>query len=224
MYQLGIALLALVGAAIAANSTVQIWLPQNNEPNLVGSVVGSDATATTYSVACVAEDCAFPTSFVVTEGPSSVEWTVTFNLYNTDIPVTQKLNCQITDSSSGTCIVTANADAPSVSFSSTLSTSFASPSDAEIFLMNTAVAITAGAMASSTSTTASTTGSGSSAMVSSSSSTTGGSTGLAASVTSGSSTSGTPSSTSVSSAGGAPMITQAPILLGAAAAMAYAAM
>lgn len=44
MYHTGIAFLALVGAAFAANGTVQIWLPQNNEPNLIGSVVGSVGT------------------------------------------------------------------------------------------------------------------------------------------------------------------------------------
>merc|ERR1711964_568267 len=185
-----------------------------NEPNLIGSVVGSDTTATTYSVACVTEDCSFPTSFLVTEGPSSVEWTFTYALYNTDIPVTQKLNCQITDSSSGACTVTANYNPSSSPFSTTLITSFASPSDADIFLINTIV----------TSTAASTTRSGSGAMVSSPLSATGSSTKSAASVTGSSSSSGSSSSTSVSSAKGAPMITRAPLLLGAAAAIVYAAL
>lgn len=45
MYNSGVAFLALVGAAFAANGTVQIWLPQNNEPNLIGSVVGSVSSA-----------------------------------------------------------------------------------------------------------------------------------------------------------------------------------
>ncbi|KAG4415188.1 hypothetical protein IFR04_011686 [Cadophora malorum] len=224
MYNPGVAFLALVGAAFAANGTVQIWLPQNNEPNLIGSVVGSDTTATTYSVACVTEDCSFPTSFLVTEGPSSVEWTFTYALYNTDIPVTQKLNCQITDSSSGACTVTASYNPSSSPFSTTLITSFASPSDADIFLINTIVTITAGSVASSTSTAASTTRSGSGAMVSSPLSATGSSTKSAASVTGSSSSSGSSSSTSVSSAKGAPMITQAPLLLGAAAAIVYAAL
>ncbi|KAH9222168.1 hypothetical protein DL95DRAFT_441690 [Leptodontidium sp. 2 PMI_412] len=224
MHRSSAAILAFVGTALAANSTVQLWLPQNPEPNLVGSIVGSDATATTYSVTCVTEDCAFPTSFFATEGPSSIQWTYTYSVYNTDIPVTQTLNCQITDSSSGVCSMTAEATTSPYSSSTVLITSFTNPSDVELFITNTAVTITAGAGGSSTGVAASTTGSSSSAKKSSSSSSTETSSGSAAAVTGSSSSPGTPSSTSVSSGEGAPMITQAPWIMGAAAVMAYAAM
>ncbi|KAG4443762.1 hypothetical protein IFR05_000753 [Cadophora sp. M221] len=224
MYRSSVTILAFIGTTLAANSTVQLWLPQNPELNLVGSIVGSDATATTYSVACVTEDCAFPTSFLVTEGPSSMQWTFTYNLYNTDIPVTQALNCQITNSSSGVCSITAEAKTSPYSSSTMLITSFKNPLDVERFITNAAVTLTAGAGGGSTSVAPSTTGSGSSAKESGSSSSTGTSPGSAAAVTGSSSSPGTPSSTSVSSGQGAPVITQAPWVMGAAAVMAYAAM
>ncbi|KAH7314059.1 hypothetical protein BKA65DRAFT_600114 [Rhexocercosporidium sp. MPI-PUGE-AT-0058] len=227
MYRLSAAILAFVGTALAANSTLQLWVPQNPELELVGSLVSSVyATATTYSIACVSIDRAFPTSFLVTEGPSSIRWTFTNTVYNTDIPITQTLNCQFTDSSSGVCSMTAERRTSPYLTSTVLITSFANPSDMELIIINTAVTITASAGGSSTSVVAaSTTGSGSSsAKMPSSLSSTGTSTGSAAAVTGSSSSSGTPSSTSVSSAEGAPMITQAPWVFGAAAVMAYAAM
>ncbi|KAL2061723.1 hypothetical protein VTL71DRAFT_7101 [Oculimacula yallundae] len=230
MYSSYIIALAFVGIALAANSTLQLWLPQNNEPNLMGSIVGSDATATTYSVACTTEDCAFPTSFLVTENPSSFRWTWTYSIYNTDSPMTQSLNCQITDSSTGTCTVTGVGKTSPFAFSQVLTTSFTNLDEASIFLMNTAVTFTAGAVEPSSSVAASTTKTSSSTQSSrtiSPSPSSGSSTGStvpAVSSTGSSCSSGTPSSTSVSAAEGAPLITQAPWVLDAAAVMVYAAM
>ncbi|KFY99260.1 hypothetical protein V501_01298 [Pseudogymnoascus sp. VKM F-4519 (FW-2642)] len=74
--------LGLFFSAVAAEYTTTL-LFVGLEPDsqaiggYVGSVIGTDATATTYSVTCpafVGEACDIPTSFTITQGPSTMHY------------------------------------------------------------------------------------------------------------------------------------------------------
>ncbi len=94
LYALSFAALA---AAQSSSTTVSLLFPNvDTQNNLVGSIVGSDATATTYVVGCAAaastaaaassinpdasvigdigDGCGFPASQTVTQGPSTYHW------------------------------------------------------------------------------------------------------------------------------------------------------
>ena len=95
LYALSFAALA---AAQSSSTTVSLFFPNADSQNsLVGSVLGSDATATTYVVGCagaastvaattsmaqnssnIGEDvgCGLPGSQTVTQGPSTYHWVV----------------------------------------------------------------------------------------------------------------------------------------------------
>ncbi|KAJ9410090.1 hypothetical protein DTO045G8_2083 [Paecilomyces variotii] len=69
--------LALV-AGVSAQSTVTLFLPGFDTQSMVASVVGSDATATTYSLGCApdvdSEDCGVPPSFTIVQGASTMNY------------------------------------------------------------------------------------------------------------------------------------------------------
>lgn len=193
---------ALVGTASAANTTTSLWLVGFDEQTVLGSIIASDATATTYSLACGDPDnCGIPSPFTFTQGPSTVAYSYV-EAMATGITETVELACVVTSSASGVC--TANIDAVSITSQAT-TTSFTDAS--ELGLM--AVTITAGAAASNTA--ASTTGSSKSAATTGSSSRS-------------SSGSATGSAASNSKNAGMPMVTGAPWVMGVmAAGMAFAA-
>jgi hypothetical protein len=71
-----LALLALAGAVVAAQSTtVSLLLPYGDAQTIVASVVAADSTATTYLFGCApgtdSNDCGYPSSQTVTQGPST---------------------------------------------------------------------------------------------------------------------------------------------------------
>ncbi|KAL7915853.1 hypothetical protein GGI35DRAFT_430840 [Trichoderma velutinum] len=79
-----LALLALSGAAMAAQSTtVSLLLPFADPQIIVGSVIGADSTATTYAYGCApgqpAAECGFETSQTVTQGPTTWAYTNTYS-------------------------------------------------------------------------------------------------------------------------------------------------
>lgn len=78
-----LALLALSGAAIAAQSTtVSLLLPAADPQKLVGSVIGVDSAATTYAYGCApgqpADKCGFESSQTITQGPTTWIYTNTY--------------------------------------------------------------------------------------------------------------------------------------------------
>lgn len=86
--------LIAVAAAQSSSTTVFLLLPlPDTQTGLVGSIKGSDATATTYLVGCAGasatpssmeqdsndtaiagQDCAFPMSQTIIQGPSTFHW------------------------------------------------------------------------------------------------------------------------------------------------------
>ncbi|UKZ85255.1 uncharacterized protein TrAFT101_001124 [Trichoderma asperellum] len=77
-----LALLALASGAMAAQSTVvSLLLPYGDVQKIDASIIGADSTATTYLFGCPkgedSNDCGFPTSQTVTQGPSTWIYTET---------------------------------------------------------------------------------------------------------------------------------------------------
>ncbi|KAF7890577.1 hypothetical protein EAF00_008892 [Botryotinia globosa] len=233
---------ALVGTVVTAQTTTVTDLflvgfdygyNSSEQAPYVGSVIASDATATTYSIACGSKtaapattssyyddsyDCGVPPNFTFTQGPSTIAYTytigdadvfaVTDSVSGSSYPTgdaTMTLGCVLSGTSTGVCSYTELEAAASTTFSSIETTTVSGTEYAEIFT-GVPVTITAGP--------ASTTGSASGASASASASKSG--SGSAAGSASGSAT----------STGGMPMITAKAqwVVGGAAAAMVMAAL
>lgn len=69
--------LAWASLSLAQSSTISLFIPGADTQSLVASIVGSDATATTYAFQCAdpAGDCGFPEVVTLTEGPSRAAYT-----------------------------------------------------------------------------------------------------------------------------------------------------
>ncbi|KUJ24253.1 uncharacterized protein LY89DRAFT_679436 [Mollisia scopiformis] len=71
--------LALATLSLAQSSTISLFIPGADSQSLVASIVGSDATATTYAFQCApgtdADDCGFPEVVTLTEGPAIAAYT-----------------------------------------------------------------------------------------------------------------------------------------------------
>ncbi|KAF7914273.1 uncharacterized protein EAF01_000679 [Botrytis porri] len=219
--------LFLIGFDYDSNST--------DQAPFVGSIIASDATATTYSIACGSKtaapattssyfddtyDCGVPPNFTFTQGPSTIAYTYTIDNAE-DFAVTDStsgtsyatgqatmtLGCVLSGGSTGVCSYTELEALASTTFSSVDATTVSGTEYAEIFT-GIPVTITAGP--------ATTTGSASGASASASKSGSG-----SGSVSASGSVSGSATST-----GGMPMITAKAqwVVGGAAAAMVMAAL
>ena len=77
--------LALAGLS-SAQSTVSLLLLGADQMPLLASVVGSDATATTYAVICPsgtdASDCGIGEGLILTQGPATVAYTMDLSYAN----------------------------------------------------------------------------------------------------------------------------------------------
>ncbi|MCJ1399919.1 Mucin-21 [Xylographa trunciseda] len=75
-----IALLALLNFAVAQD-VATLFIPDTGTQNLVGQIIGISPTATTYLIQCPpgtnSSECGFAGPFTLTEGPSTVAFTVT---------------------------------------------------------------------------------------------------------------------------------------------------
>ncbi|TVY43845.1 hypothetical protein LSUB1_G001156 [Lachnellula subtilissima] len=237
--------LALLSVA-SAQSTTSLLLIGFDQQDIVASIVGSEATATTFAIACGdpdSDECGIPTSFTFTQGPSTIHYDYHVTDDGSDESI--DLGCMVTSSDHGICTGSMVGNFDGTSTSTSYRTSFST--GASEYVQYQAVTITAGAAGSSASTAASTT-QGSSDAVSATKS----ASGSAASQTSGMTTATSPgasgtkilgasssaassasSPSSASSASGSAvstagmaMVTGSPrwVLGGAAAALALAAM
>lgn len=230
-------LLALVGLAAAQTATVvDLFLLGFDGTGLVGSVIASDASATTYSVTCAASttaaasaaasmidfdssECGVPDDFTITQGPATVAYTYSYtdfggvassSVVDSGLLV---LACDITSSTIGVCSATGVdvAGGSTDSEAQTVTASGGSVSGTPFSALP--VTITAG-LAAQTGSTAAQTGS--------STAQTGSSTAKTGSNTSSSSSKG---SSATHSGAGMPMITmKAQWVMGGAAAVALAAL
>ncbi|MCJ1287859.1 hypothetical protein MMC26_007211 [Xylographa opegraphella] len=98
MLSITISLLALLSSAVAQD-VVSLLIPDTDTQNLVGEVIGISPTATTYVIQCApgtdANDCGFASPFTLTEGPSTVAFTLTEAL---PADFTAAVNCVVTGS------------------------------------------------------------------------------------------------------------------------------
>ncbi|TGO32784.1 hypothetical protein BHYA_0289g00100 [Botrytis hyacinthi] len=233
---------ALMGTVVTAQTTTVTDLflvgfdygyNSSEQAPYVGSIIASDATATTYSIACGSAtaapattsssfddtyDCGVPPNFTFTQGPSTIAYTYTIDdaedfaitdstsgtSYATG-QATMTLGCVLSGSSTGVCSYTELEAVASTTFSSVDATTISGTEYADIF---TAVPVTITAGPASTTSSAS----GASASASASKSGLGSATGSA--------------SGSATSTGGMPMITAKAqwVIGGAAAAMVMAAL
>jgi len=118
--------LALAVAAVAATDpvTTQIFLAGFAQQPIDGSVIASDATATTFSVACQtgAANCAIPPSFTFTQGPSTIHYAYTHQAQSSgDFTGTIDVGCKIT-ALTGTCSKSVNAILGTITSAATSST------------------------------------------------------------------------------------------------------
>ncbi|KAG4030124.1 hypothetical protein MFRU_013g01480 [Monilinia fructicola] len=179
---------ALMGTAVAAqnNSVVDLFLvgfdydagDQDQAP-FVGSIIASDATATTYSITCgsttaasatsssspdLGDDCGVPESFTFTQGPSTIQYIYTFeddydgiSTANIDsassLPpyfATISIGCVLAGSSSAYCTPASMESAAATTYTSTETTTV-SGQDLSTLLAAVPVTITAGATRTSAS-------------------------------------------------------------------------
>ncbi|APA13618.1 predicted protein [Sclerotinia sclerotiorum 1980 UF-70] len=239
---------ALMGTVTAqTSSVVNLHLMGfdggDDQPPFVGSIIASDATATTYSITCGSttasaaptsayfddeDDCGIPDSFTFTQGPSTIAYVYTID-YAFDITMIQTasdaaptgsghaVGCVISNSSSAYC-TGINVESSGTSTISSDASTTVTGTDFSSLLSGIPVTITAG-LASTTSSATPTT-SGASATGASA-------TGASASGSSKSSTSASSSASGpTASTGGMPMITAKAqwVVGGAAAAMVMAAL
>lgn len=92
-----LALLALVGASVA-QSTVDIMMPFGDDEGVVATLIGSDATMTTYALACATDapdsECMMPyEDITVSQGPSS--WGMTVSLEYGGASYAQSAGCTL---------------------------------------------------------------------------------------------------------------------------------
>ncbi|MCJ1395016.1 hypothetical protein MMC18_007897 [Xylographa bjoerkii] len=93
-----ISLLALLSSATAQN-VVSLLIPDTDTQNFVGEVIGISPSATTYVIQCApgtnSSDCGFGAPFTLTEGPSTLAFTVT---EPTPADFTAAVSCVLTGS------------------------------------------------------------------------------------------------------------------------------
>ncbi|OBT56182.1 hypothetical protein VE04_04065 [Pseudogymnoascus sp. 24MN13] len=75
-----VSLVGLASGTVSAAQTVTLYVPGTDEQSLVASIVGSDATATTYAISCdpgaSAQDCGIEGTITLTEGPTTAKYTI----------------------------------------------------------------------------------------------------------------------------------------------------
>ncbi|PMD18758.1 hypothetical protein NA56DRAFT_647641 [Hyaloscypha hepaticicola] len=92
--------LAFAGLSFAQNTMVSLFVPGADTQPLIGAVVGSDASATTYAIRCIDDNtCGFPGGLTLTEGPSTAVYTISEAAEFTGI-----FDCSLAGTSSAVCV------------------------------------------------------------------------------------------------------------------------
>ncbi|KAI9167059.1 hypothetical protein HJFPF1_03178 [Paramyrothecium foliicola] len=104
--------LFVFAGVVAAQTTVDIFLPMADAQALDASIVGSDASLTTYKVTCPttapADECGMPLEgLTVSQGPSS--WAMTYGMDDVDGVYTQAVACKLDlEKDAASCSMTAS--------------------------------------------------------------------------------------------------------------------
>ncbi|OWO99565.1 hypothetical protein B2J93_2610 [Marssonina coronariae] len=100
----------MTGLALAQTSTVSLYIPGADTQALVGSIVGSDATLTTYAIECApsstdGEACGFSGQFTLTENAASAKYTIPAELdSNGTLVRTGRIDCSLAGAASAVCV------------------------------------------------------------------------------------------------------------------------
>ncbi|KAG9229412.1 hypothetical protein BJ875DRAFT_445973 [Amylocarpus encephaloides] len=112
MFKTTLASLSLLSVA-STQSTVSLFVTGADEQSIVASIITSDATATTYSLACGAAtgssaDCPIPISFTFTQGPSTIAYNTAFEVEEDGLTASETMDfgCKITSTKTAACSVT----------------------------------------------------------------------------------------------------------------------
>ncbi|TAQ90667.1 hypothetical protein B7494_g968 [Chlorociboria aeruginascens] len=105
-------LLAMAGLILAQTSVVTLYVPDADPQPLVASIIGSDATATTYALQCApgtdGSDCGFDGVVTLTEGPSTAQYTFPAELGDDgSVAFTGYMDCSLAGTVSAVCIESA---------------------------------------------------------------------------------------------------------------------
>ncbi|KAH9217377.1 hypothetical protein DL95DRAFT_105613 [Leptodontidium sp. 2 PMI_412] len=98
--------LAIVGGALAQTSTVTLYIPGADPQSLVGTVVGTASSLTTYALQCAnTDECGFPGQFTVTENASTAKYTVDpENGADGVLAFTGRVECSLDSTVSAVCV------------------------------------------------------------------------------------------------------------------------
>ncbi|KAH8799853.1 hypothetical protein F5884DRAFT_838570 [Xylogone sp. PMI_703] len=101
--------LAVAGVSLAQTSVVTLYIPGADVQPLAGSIVGSDATATTYVLQCApgtdSDNCGFDGPFTLTEGPKTAIYTLpAVQDENDNILFAGYIDCSLAGTTSAVCI------------------------------------------------------------------------------------------------------------------------
>lgn len=218
-----ITLFSLLGAATLALTqtiTQTLYIPGADPQSLVASVLGADATATTYLLQCStgtdSSDCGFDGPVTLTEGPATAAYTFPAEYFdNGTLAITGYQDCALYGTTSAVCVESAGgAEANFPGMSTVTYTGTDQPYMPVVVTGAVAVSTPSGpASVTTTSSGLSSTSSGKSAVVGKTGSSPG-----AATKTSSSAGAATGTSTSTSTAGGAVMTMGAKWAVGGGAA------
>jgi len=98
--------LAVVNVALAQTSTVTLYIPGADTQSLVGAVVGTASSLTTYALSCAnTDECGFPGGFTLTENASTAQYTM--GPENGDdgvLAFTARIDCALDSTISAVCV------------------------------------------------------------------------------------------------------------------------
>ncbi|KAK0130019.1 hypothetical protein ONS96_000557 [Cadophora gregata f. sp. sojae] len=102
-----LATLSLASITLAQTSTVNLYIPGADTQSLIGQVIGTASSLTTYALQCVTpgEECGFPGQFTVTENAATARYTIPAE--NGDdgvLAFTARIDCSLDSTVSAVCI------------------------------------------------------------------------------------------------------------------------
>ncbi|KFZ14291.1 hypothetical protein V501_03322 [Pseudogymnoascus sp. VKM F-4519 (FW-2642)] len=104
-----VSLVGLALATVSAAQTVTLYVPGTDEQPLVASIIGSDATATTYAISCdpgaSAQDCGIEGTITLTEGPTTAKYTIAPVIDpNGQTAFAGQVDCSLAGTTSAVCV------------------------------------------------------------------------------------------------------------------------
>ncbi|OBT43013.1 hypothetical protein VE00_07356 [Pseudogymnoascus sp. WSF 3629] len=101
--------LALATVSVAQTATVTLFVPGTEKEPLVASIIGSDATATTYAISCdpaaSAQDCGVEGTITLTEGPTTANYTIAPVIDpNGSVAFAGQYDCSLAGTTSAVCV------------------------------------------------------------------------------------------------------------------------